>query len=139
MQQPIGYWLKHVDRLIEAMFDHTLADFGLGRRHWQTLNVLAAGAQPETALADAMAPFWGDAGGPTRAVVLRDLVRRGWIVSDDMRYSLTPSGESAHRQIAERVQRARQRATTGLSAEEYANTLDTLERIAANLEACLTT
>ena len=41
--RPIGYWLKHLDRLIEATFDRTLADVGLGRRHWQTLNTLAGG------------------------------------------------------------------------------------------------
>ena len=29
--RPIGYWLKHLDRLIEATFDRTLADVGLGQ------------------------------------------------------------------------------------------------------------
>jgi hypothetical protein len=136
-QRPIGYWVKHVDGLIEATFDRTLADLGLGRCHWQMLHLLALGPRPEAALDEALAPFWAAGGVPTRAAVLQDLLQRGWVVSDDGRCALTPSGESAQHAIAERVQLTRQRTTQGLSAADYANTLRTLERMAANLEASL--
>jgi hypothetical protein len=39
-RRPIGYWLKHLDRLIEDTFERTLSMEGLTRRHWQVLNTL---------------------------------------------------------------------------------------------------
>jgi hypothetical protein len=41
-RRPIGFWLKLVDRLIDAV----LGDAGLTRRHWQVLNLLQT--QPAT-------------------------------------------------------------------------------------------
>jgi hypothetical protein len=41
-RRPIGFWLKLVDRLIDAV----LGDAGLTRRHWQVLNLLQT--QPVT-------------------------------------------------------------------------------------------
>ena len=42
LQRPIGYWLKHLDRLIEASFERIFADEGLTRRDWQVLSTLDA-------------------------------------------------------------------------------------------------
>jgi hypothetical protein len=137
-RQPIGYWLKHLDQLIEANFDRTLAGFGLGRRHWQTLNVLAAGPQNEAALALALAPFWADVGLPRREQVLAELQQRGWIDHQHHSYALTTAGRAAHGQISERVKTTRRQATAGLSEQEYASAISTLARMAANLEASLT-
>lgn len=39
-RRPIGYWLKHLDGLIEAAFSRTLAGQGVTRRHWQALKIL---------------------------------------------------------------------------------------------------
>jgi hypothetical protein len=39
-RRPIGYWLKHLDGLIEAAFSRTLAGQGVTRRHWQALKTL---------------------------------------------------------------------------------------------------
>ncbi|HET6316523.1 MAG TPA: MarR family transcriptional regulator [Chloroflexota bacterium] len=133
VHQPIGYWLKHLDHLIEASFDRTLADFAIGRRHWQTLNVLATEPRSEAALAEALAPFWVDGGLPRRDQVLTDLEQRDWIESGESGYALTDAGRHAHRQIADRVGIARQRATDGISAAEYTNAVRTLERMAVNL------
>jgi hypothetical protein len=36
-ERPIGWWLKHLDGLIEAAFDRALATERLSRRHWQTV------------------------------------------------------------------------------------------------------
>jgi hypothetical protein len=35
-ERPIGWWLKHLDGLIEAAFDRALAT-ERPRRHWQTV------------------------------------------------------------------------------------------------------
>jgi hypothetical protein len=32
-RRPIGYWIKHLDGLIEAAFERTLAGQGVTRRH----------------------------------------------------------------------------------------------------------
>jgi hypothetical protein len=39
-RHPIGYWLKHLDSLIEAAGERALAGQGVTRRHWQALNTL---------------------------------------------------------------------------------------------------
>src|SRR5215475_12371622 len=36
MERPIGYWLKHLDRLIETAAERTFAEQKLTRRHWLT-------------------------------------------------------------------------------------------------------
>ena len=42
---PIGYWIKRLDRAIEGALDPTLATENLTRRHWQTMNFSARGAE----------------------------------------------------------------------------------------------
>jgi hypothetical protein len=39
-RRPIGYWLKHLDGLIEAAVERALAGQGVTRRHGQALNTL---------------------------------------------------------------------------------------------------
>ena len=61
--QPIGFWLKHLDELIEDSFDHALARDGLQRRHWQTLHLLSSSsAVNETAIEEALRPFFASPG-----------------------------------------------------------------------------
>ncbi|MBB6119969.1 MarR family winged helix-turn-helix transcriptional regulator [Nocardiopsis algeriensis] len=129
---PIGYWLKHLDRLIENDFDQVLAGESLGRRHWQVLNSLYT--QPGT-IADLdrrLAPFM-DEGELTAAPALEELRRRGW-VQGLVALELTPAGREAHQALSEKVGRARERVSRGISPEEYRATVDVLERMAANLE-----
>ena len=58
-ERPIGYWLKHLDRLIEQASERALAEEHLTRRHWQIMNVLRKSPLGPAALADALRPFWG--------------------------------------------------------------------------------
>lgn len=134
-RRPIGYWLKHLDRLIEDTFDRTLAGAGVTRRHWQTLNTLARESASREKLDSALDPFVrADPGG--LATVLDDLVRRGWVqIIDDGRLSLTPAGAAAHQTVQEEVDRTRQLVLTNVTADEYAQTIDVLQRMAATLEA----
>ena len=59
-RRPIGYWLKHLDRLIDQAFERALDADGLTRRHWQVLNTLAAGPSTNAALTAALQPFVQD-------------------------------------------------------------------------------
>jgi DNA-binding MarR family transcriptional regulator len=134
MERPIGYWLKHLDGLIEAAFDRTLAAQQLTRRHWQAMNAVANAALDEHGLGEALRPFWG-AGGITLGEVTGDLERRGWIArGGDGRYTLTPRGEATHAAVREQVQAIRGRMIEGLTEQEYHATVRVLRRMAENLE-----
>jgi hypothetical protein len=39
-QQPIGYWLKHADKVITEHVDRVLSDNGFTRFRWQALNIV---------------------------------------------------------------------------------------------------
>lgn len=129
MERPIGYWLKHVDGLIEAGFLRSLASEGLTRRGWQVLNVLADGGDIE----ESLRPFW-TAGESGIEEVLADLAARGW-VSDVEPYQLTDVGWAAHAQISQTVRTARQAITAGISDDEYRQTVDVLRRMSENLQS----
>ena len=136
-QRPIGYWLKHLDRLLERTFERSLADQGLSRRDWQTMNVLSAGQHDAAALAAALRPFWAE-GAVTPKEVLGGLERRGWISRGaDGCYALSALGRDAHRTVSQRVQETRRRSLEGLADGEYQAAVATLSRMAENLEAAL--
>ena len=135
MVKPIGYWLKHLDRLIEASFDRVLAQEGLSRRHWQVLNMLREAPRPATELERELAPFW-EAGTVRLEEVLDDLAGRGWLAGGaEGPCSLSPAGLAAQASVAERVQANRRLVMEGLTEQEYTSTVDVLSRMAANLEA----
>jgi DNA-binding MarR family transcriptional regulator len=131
----IGYWLKHLDRLIEDTFSRTLVEQGLTRRHWQVLNTLARGPASPAELIKALDPFLRDdqAG---QSTVVADLIDRDWISRDhDGRLRLTRPGRTAHQRTQEQVQQTRELMVHGISAGEYTAAIDILSRMAANLEA----
>ncbi|WP_328988510.1 MarR family transcriptional regulator [Kribbella sp. NBC_01245] len=131
--RPIGYWLKRVHELIDASFDQLLKEAGVGRRHWQVLNTLAAdGPQRLPELEAALKPFLS-ADEPSLAPVIDDLIKREWVASDDA-FALTADGTSAHARLLERVTENRQQLTAGISPEEYQSVVDCLARMAGNLE-----
>lgn len=154
--KPIGWWLKEVDRRLEASFERLLADDGLTRRQWQALNAAAAHRPPvdtpqapdvpdmppvpvgtpqapggvvqAPGIAAALAPFLS--GGPAELAAVTDpLVERGWLAGE----TLTAEGERALQALTTKVQVQRRRVTAGISEAEYRATVDVLRRMAANL------
>lgn len=139
--KPIGYWLKHLHNLLEKQFEEALADVdpNLGRRHWQVLNVLYGGARGIGELELALEPFWAE-GGPDLEEVLHGeagLSPRGWIRRSSVIVSLTDDGYEAFHKIAARIDRTRETVMTGLSAEDYAETIRVLTVMSANVERAL--
>lgn len=126
-ERPIGYWLKHLDTLIETMFDTTLSREGLTRRHWQVLHAVG------TDLMGALHVFW-TAGASTPEQVIADLAACGWVRVEAGQPVLTPEGKAAHAQLAQTVAAIRARAADGVSHEDYAVTIATLRRMSDNLE-----
>jgi hypothetical protein len=131
--QPIGYWLKLLDRRIDAAFDRVLADEGLHRRHWQTLQVLETEPHSASDLTDALAPFFGD-GTETAEQVLADLSARGWAkYGASHACVLTTAGKDASARLGERIRLLRQQTVAGVSQADYRAALVVLERMANNL------
>jgi hypothetical protein len=155
MTRPLGYWIKEIDRRIEADFERLLADEALTRRHWQVLTTLAelrAGTLPE--LDAALAPFT-----PTVRPQLNELIHRGWAAESPAAtgppartlspgraespgpvsgrpggaIELTVAGRAAHERVAERVRAFRAQVTAGLSEQDYTTLVTLLERVAGNL------
>jgi DNA-binding MarR family transcriptional regulator len=135
MERPIGYWLKHVDALIEEAFSGALAESSLSRRDWQVLNTLAGAPLDEPGLAEALRPFWGESG-VTLDEVIQGLARRDWIERGaDGRYALTSDGQAARAAVAERVEAIRTRMTNGVTPAAYEAAVEVLRRMADNLAA----
>lgn len=135
MERPIGYWLKHLDRLIEEAFGSALAEQALSRRDWQAMNALMGAPLDERGLADALRPFWGE-GAVTLDEVVEGLTRRGWIARGaDGRYALTPDGQAARAAVARQVETIRTRMAEGVTEAEYQMTIGVLRRMADNLAA----
>ena len=134
MERPIGYWLKHLDRLIEAAAERTFAEEKLTRRHWQIMNILRESPQDAAGLTKAIRAFW-DPGAITLDEVTGELTRRGWLTQDDAgRYTLTPAGQAGHAAVETKVHGIRSTFLTGLTEQDYRGTVRVLQRMAGNLE-----
>jgi DNA-binding MarR family transcriptional regulator len=120
----LGYWLKHIDGLLEDTFDQLLDGEGLTRRHWQVLNTLATGPHTMTGLAEAMHPF------DNVQTTVDELTRRGWVTGA---YELTEHGRQAHREVQAKVLELRAKTREGISDEEFGRLLTLLERVATNV------
>jgi DNA-binding MarR family transcriptional regulator len=134
-RKPIGYWLKHLDRLIEDTFDRTMTDAGLTRRHWQALNTLARGPSRRSELQTALDPFVR-ADPAALVTIIDELAAFGWVqTGEDGRWCLTASGVAAHQRIQEDVDRTRRLILTNVTADEYTQVIDVLQRMATGLES----
>jgi DNA-binding MarR family transcriptional regulator len=134
-RRPIGYWLKHLDRLIEETFDRTLGSDGLTRRHWQVLNTLEASRTTTTGLAGALQPFVGEDATAVNTVV-DDLAKRGWLRRfDNGDLELSAEGRTAHAAVLKRVGETRQLLRRGISDDQYLAVVAILQRMASNLAA----
>ena len=128
--RPMGYWIKEIDRRIEAALGRLLADEMLTRRHWQVLTTLAGEEEVTRAALDAaLAPF-----APTVRPELDDLIGRGWVTGRAAgAVALTAPGRVAHDRVAERVRSFRAQVTEGLTEQDHRTLLALLERVAGNL------
>lgn len=135
-REPIGYWVKQLDSLLEKTFDHALASKGVRRRHWQVLNTLRAGPVTRAEITESLLPFWV-AASVTQTDVVDDLVRRGWASIEGDTYRLTPDGDVAHRAIERDVVALRAQIAEGFSPRDFNAVVDSLARMTANLERAL--
>jgi DNA-binding MarR family transcriptional regulator len=134
-RRPIGYWLKHLDGLIERAFEGALGAAGLTRRHWQVLNTIASESATSGAVAKALQPFVGDDVSAINSIV-HDLVGRGWVRKQaDGRYAISDKGRAAHATAMNRVAETRNLLRQGITDDEYITLVRILQRMASNLES----
>ena len=144
--RPIGFWLKLVDRMIDEQFASTLEEHGVTRRQWQLLNVLSRERSTVEQLDAAVAPFLSaqtEAGSAMGAVDdpadasstehLTELIESTWVLQSSGTYELTERGTLAFERLAEVVTNQRTVMTAGLSPDEYAATVASLEHMDRNL------
>lgn len=129
--QPISWWLKHVDGLLEVSFERSLEREGIGRAHWQVLNAVAGGASGTGEVEAAFARL-GVVGVDVRASVTR-LVAIGWLHAALGRLVITPAGASARDRLLAAARGQRERLALGIDPDHYRTTINTLRRMARNL------
>ena len=133
--RPIGWWVKHLDALLEDVVDAAVAGEGLTRRHWQVLHTLAgtpAGTEADAALERALADFDGHL-----PAIAADLFGRGWVDRATGSLALTAEGRTAHERLERAIGRVRRHVADGLSRQEYERTVLVLSRMAQNIERAL--
>lgn len=145
-QRPIGFWIKLLDRLIDERFAETLEEHGVTRQQWQLLNVLSSGGATVSQLNAAVAPFLynsslraassddlhaDDAGSALDH--LSELIESGWVDATRAGYELTARGQTAVSRLSAVVATEREHATDGLTPDEDAALMASMERIARNL------
>ncbi|MBF6225549.1 MarR family transcriptional regulator [Nocardia abscessus] len=131
IQRGIGYWLVELDRLINQRFDEDLAAGGFSRRRWQAVHSLAEGPQRADDVRDALDTFWtDDSEWPTE---LSELVATGLVADEEGVLSLTATGRAAHDEAFVRIARRRRQMAEGITGEQFAETVRSLRRMAANL------
>jgi DNA-binding MarR family transcriptional regulator len=133
-QQPIGYWLKHADRVITEHVDRVLSDSGFTRFRWQVLNIIYhAGTITRSNLFDTMRTFIG-----ARQLdeIIDGFVQEGWLIkdSDGAQLRLTDAGKDKHETVFGLQSEVRRRAMRGITEQEYATVIDVLQRVVKNLE-----
>ncbi|WP_067544513.1 MarR family winged helix-turn-helix transcriptional regulator [Nocardia crassostreae] len=133
--KPLGYYLRHIDQMLEQNFAALLAAHGLVRRSWQIVNTISAAPATLTDLDRAHAHFL-DAAEPTVAPHVADLVDRGWLAVDaDGNHTLTIAGETGCRSVAELIDAERAAVIDGLGPDGYATLIGMMQRIADNVDA----
>jgi DNA-binding MarR family transcriptional regulator len=132
LERPLGYWLKLVDGLISQQFEAIVEEHGVTRRQWQVLNLLADAPHRLPELAEALKPFVEGAEEPLEAEV-DELVGSGWVDDGGGLLSITERGRASLLTISEIVARNREQISQGIPEEEYATTVDVLQRMARNL------
>jgi DNA-binding PadR family transcriptional regulator len=130
--RPIGFWLKLLDRRLDAGLDAVLIGVGLTRRHWQVCNVLHGRPASVAEVDEAVQPFL-DAQEPSLAPVLDQLVSDGWAQRDGTRFELSAAGVARFDRVLDRVSAFRRSAIEGIADDEYNVAISVLERMAGNL------
>lgn len=130
--QPIVWWLKHLDGLLTVSFERLLEAEGLGVAHWRALNAVAGGAGGTGEVEAAFSRLGVGDPADAREAVSR-LVTSGWLGADGGRLTLTPAGAEGRERLLRAQAGQHARLASGIAPEDYRTTIATLRRMARNL------
>lgn len=131
---PLGYWLRTVDSLFESSMDDVLASEDVTRRLWQVLGSIKRNEPASPAAVDQAMALFLDGEPAQSAPLLGDLAERGWIAQRDGAWSLTDVGRTAVARLEALVAEHRQVMFQGIDDSDYRTTVETLARVAGNLD-----
>ncbi|MEV4259761.1 MarR family transcriptional regulator [Spirillospora sp. NPDC049652] len=132
-ERPFGYWLRHIDRALDANLGRLLAAEGLTRRGWQVLNTVSY--EPVTiADLDRTLDAFISPDEPTMRPQVERLAGRGWARLTGDTAELTEEGVRAHRRVRDAVAAQRARMIECFTPEEFRSLTEMLRRFAAHLE-----
>ncbi len=129
--RPVGFWVRLLDRLIEAGLDAALEPLGLTRRQWQLLNLLAVAPRSAEAVRQELGAFLSERGAAAR--VVSSTREQGLIVLEQGCLTLSEAGVARLSEAAQVVRAARERISVGVNRADYATTVATLEGMCRNL------
>lgn len=132
--QPIGYWSGETYRRVVGRIRADLAIEGLTQPHWWILNHIANGPEEwdRARLIGRLARF--DDLGVDFDGVVDDLLDRGWMTQTPAAtFVITEVGEAGRARAADRARRALAQVHDGIDPHEYAEALNVLRRMIANL------
>jgi hypothetical protein len=122
--EPIGYWVKRVDAMLDDRFAGAVSAGGLTRRHWQVLTVLTDGRSDAESTDGVLRGFGSE---------LNDLSLRGWVRRSPDGYEATLEGQVEYRRLLDELAAARAHLTDGVDPVDYVAAVRVLQRIVANL------
>jgi DNA-binding MarR family transcriptional regulator len=135
-QQPIGYWLKHADKVITEHVDRVLSDNGFTRFRWQVINIVyQAGTITMSDLFDTMQTFIDER---QLEELIDGFVKEGWLIrrgkGDGAQLAITEAGKDKRETVFELQSEVRRRAMRGITEQEYTTVIDVLQRVVKNLQ-----
>ena len=130
--QPLSFWVRTLDTLLQDEFARAAEDAGLDPGQWQVLTRLKVGAIEDKVLREGLSPFVA----PDESVeaVIERVVKDGLVEHRANEYRLTDRGLQRVEQIeTQALDGVHGRAFEGVSPDEKTALLSTLERVATNL------
>ena len=130
-EKPIGYWLKKIDLLLTQQIDEVHHNKGINRKGWQILNTIKHKEKiKHTNLKELIKPLMNEL---EMNEILKNFKDKNYI-QDNETLSLTPDGILLFKELSEMQQKIRMRTMNGISNDEYEIMMNTLKKIARNLD-----
>lgn len=114
--QPVGFWLKLLDQLIDEQFAQTLTEHNVTRRQGQLLHVLSRADATLHHLNAAIAPLLASDGTDSAAPHMAQLLEHGWVQEEALLFSMTAAGRTRFSQLAAIVRNTWKRMAQGIEA-----------------------
>ena len=130
--QPLSYWVRTLDTMLQTEFVRAAADAGVDAGQWQVLTRLRVGSVADDVLREGLAPFVAE--NETVDAVVDRAEKDGFVEHQANEYRLTNRGIARVDQLEEQaLGEIHDRAFDGLSQDELDRLGSSLERVATNL------